>query len=246
MPSYALYCQQLPASPDWEAYLQANSGLPGPCGNLKLARAAADLGSREQFLGWLENTPERAPENTPGCFLAFCGVQGLGRLLSEGEKDWLPRLRGFAGDPRWRVRESVAIALQRWGAVGMPALLVEMTAWAVGSLLEQRAAVAALCEPALLKQPRDASVVLDLLDTITRRLPGQRSGDDFRVLRQALGYGWSVAAAALPQKGLACLEALAELADQDSRWILRENLKKNRLIRLDPAWAAAMQARVAD
>ena len=107
------YRAKLRALEDWDAYLLANSGLPGPRGNLELAQAAADEGSRALFERYLTYTPDRAPVNSPYEFLAFCGVVGLGRLLAGGEPGLLPTLRTFACDPRWRLREAAAMALQR-------------------------------------------------------------------------------------------------------------------------------------
>ena len=71
----------LPAA-DWEPYLLAHSNLPGPRGNLELAAAAADLGDEAQFRRWAGLGPDVAPENTPECFLAFCGVVGLGEVMA--------------------------------------------------------------------------------------------------------------------------------------------------------------------
>jgi hypothetical protein len=69
-------------------------------------------------------------------FLAFCGVVGLGTVLAQGEREMLSLLRRYANDSRWRIREAVAIALQRWGAGDMAGLLEEMILWTEGSLLE--------------------------------------------------------------------------------------------------------------
>ena len=80
----------LPAG-DWDAYLAAGSGLPGPRANLELARAVA----------------EEAPPATVRRYaardeyLALCGAAGLGRLLAEGDpraagERWA-RLRRLAG-----------------------------------------------------------------------------------------------------------------------------------------------------
>ena len=96
-------------------------------------------------------TSELAPTNSPEVFLTCCGVVGLGRLLAEGdERQWKP-LRKHANDPRWRVREAVVLGLQRLGDVDMKRLLGPMMEWGSGNGLEQRAAVAVLCEPRLLK-----------------------------------------------------------------------------------------------
>ncbi len=63
------------------------------------------------------------------------------------------------------------------------------------------------------------------------------------MLRKGLGYCWSVAVAALPEPGKARMERWLASDDPDVRWIMRENLKKARLQRLDPEWVARMQRR---
>ncbi|MFC2113291.1 HEAT repeat domain-containing protein, partial [Bacteroidota bacterium] len=45
-------------------------------------------------------------------FLAFCGTAGLGELIGGGLNEYLPDLRKQASDPRWRIREAVAMGLQ--------------------------------------------------------------------------------------------------------------------------------------
>jgi hypothetical protein len=52
------------------------------------------------------------------------------------------------------------------------------------------------------------------------------------VLRQALGYCWSVAIAADAATGLPLFTALTASKDRDVQWIVRENSKKARLARL--------------
>src|SRR5262249_28182289 len=155
------YRAQLQTESDWDAFLLRESGLPGPRANLELVQAAADEGDEARFRRWLALTADRAPANTPAEFLALCGAVGVGRLIAAGRTDLLALLRAQAADPRWRVREGVALALQRLGERDMPALLREMTAWSTGSLLEHRAVVAALCEPRLLADPAHARATLD-------------------------------------------------------------------------------------
>lgn len=244
MPSVAEYRAQLRSLAEWEPYLLAHSGLPGPRGNLELAHAVALEGDAGQFHRWSCFTADAAPENTPEVFLAFCGVLGLGRLLALGatggaasDPAILQRLRTLASDPRWRIREAVATALQLWGDAAMPALIAEMTAWAAGNCTEQRAAAAALCEPRLLARPDHASAVIQLLDNITTHLAAVptagRKSEAFRILRQALGYCWSVAVAACPETGLPVLRRWLAHPDLDVRWVMRENLRKKRLRAFD-------------
>jgi hypothetical protein len=65
--------------------------------------------------------------------------------------------------------------------------------------------------------------------------------EGFRVLRQALGYCWSVAVVAFPEKGKKMMERWFASEDRDVRWIMRENLKKNRLVRMDAKWVGYWQ-----
>ncbi len=91
-----------------------------------------------------------------------------------------------------------------------------------------------------------AGLALQLLDQITQLLSGveNRKLDDFKVLRKGLGYCWSVAVAANPEFGKPAFEKLLELNDKDVKWIIRENLKKNRLVKMDAAWGHALSARL--
>jgi hypothetical protein len=233
-----IYRHQLRESSDWDQFLLKESGLPGQRANLELVQAVADEGTFGLFQRYLTYTPDRASTNSPEVFLTVCGVVGLGRLLAEGDVDQLAVLRECANDPRWRVREAVAMGLQRWGDANMPELLKAMSDWAKGTLLERRAAAAALCEPRLLNNPKHAKRVLKLLDMITASIVREtdRKSEDFKTLRQALGYCWSVAVVASPLDGKPAMEKWLVNPDPDVAWIMRENLKKNRLERMDAKW----------
>lgn len=223
---------------DWEPYLRGHSGLPGPRANLELARAVADLGDLALFERFADSADE---------YLALCGCAGLGRLAAEGRLDLLPRLRRLASDGRWRVREGVVLGLQRLGDANMPGLLAEMEAWAGGLPLEQRAAVAALCEPRLLRRPADVERVLVVLDRVTESLAAsrERRTEPFKVLRLGLAYCWSVAATALPEAGRAALDRWMATDDPDVRWLLRQNLAKARTNRLGEEWVSSRRSRLA-
>ncbi|MFN8421260.1 MAG: hypothetical protein U0528_18755 [Anaerolineae bacterium] len=243
------YRQKLNSLGDWDSFLLAESGIPGPRGNLELAAAAADVGDESRFRQWLQCTADRAPTNTSGEFLAVCGVIGFGRLLAEGRVDLLSAIRKCAVDIRWRVREAVAMALQRWGDADMNALLTEMEEWSNGSLLEQRAAAAALCEPRLLRQPDQVQRVLAILDHSTASLAQHRNADSkvaeaLLALKKGLGYCWSVAVVASPNNGKQYMEKWLASDNKDIRWIMRENLKKNRLLKMDAAWVESALQRL--
>lgn len=223
---------------DIDAYLLSESGLPGPRGNIELAQAVADWGDEALFEHLLSFKPEVAPVNSPYEFLAFCGTIGMGRLLAEGDIGKFKVIRPLASDPRWRTREGVAMALQRLGMKDMNRLLDEMGLWKEGNPLEQRAAAAALCEPALLKDKGHVVRVLKILDHITASIGSMenRKSEEFIALKKGMAYCWSVATAAYPEEGKKAMERWFSSKDKDIIWIMKENLKKNRLERKEPAW----------
>lgn len=223
---------------DWDDYLMRESGLPGPRGNIELAQAAALEGDEARFNTWLSYTAALAPTNSPREFLAFCGVLGLGEMLAKGRFEIFERLRQHASDPRWRTREAVAMALQKMGRRDMNALILEMKHWSSGNPLEKRAVAAALCEPDLLLERHHARQVLDILNEITASIQEieDRKEENFRALRKGLGYCWSVAVAAHPEMGKPLMEGWMVSSDPDIRWIMHQNLQKNRLRRMDATW----------
>ncbi|HLO28901.1 MAG TPA: hypothetical protein VK249_07200 [Anaerolineales bacterium] len=227
---------------DWVPFLKKESGLPGPRGNLELAYAVAEEGSKAQFEQFLSF---QAEENTPEVFLVFCGLVGLGKLAAN-EPALFEQLRAYASDPRWRIREAVPTGLQLTGDQDMDLLLKEMQKWSKGNWYEKRAAAATLAEPRLLKQPKHARQVLQILDKITAAMEGANPSKDeaFKVLRQGMAYCWSVAVAALPEAGKPLMEKWLDSQDKDIHWVMKENLKKNRLIKMDASWVKKCTARL--
>jgi len=228
---------------DWAPFLRKESRLPGPRGNLELAYAVAEEGSKKQFE---QLVSVRAEENTPEVFLVFCGVVGLGKLAGRDPK-LFERLRQYASDPRWRIREAVATGLQLAGDQNMDQLLREMKKWSKGNWYEKRAAAAALAEPRLLHQPKYVKQALVILDKITASMEeAKEPGEDaFKALRKGMGYCWSVLVAALPEAGKPIMENWLNSRDRDVRWVMRENLKKNRLISMDAKWVQACNKKLA-
>lgn len=216
---------------DVPGYLTSHSGLPGPRANLSLADAFAASAPA----GLIRTLAESADE-----YLAFCGTEGLGRLaLSPADRaDALAGLRRAAADDRWRVREGAARALQLMADTD-PALMHSVVDdWsAAPDAWLARAAVAAICEPDLLESDEAQAVALRVCDRATALLLSDapleadpvRAREAHRVLRQALGYGWSVAIAASPEAGLAAFRGLTANDHPDARWIVRSNHTKARL-----------------
>ncbi|GAB3146994.1 hypothetical protein GCM10027058_05240 [Microbacterium neimengense] len=213
--------RQLPVE-EWATLLDTNSGLPGPRANTSLATAFAVVADESALLALGPRDDE---------FTAMCVATAYGARADEAE--CAAAALHAASDERWRVREGVAIGLQLLGDRAFDLLADLVTAWAESEdPLVQRAAVAAICEPRLLRSPASAAVAVRVCDRATellaQRPASQRRDASVRTLRQALGYGWSVAIAADATAGLPAFLAL-DTSDADVAWIVMENRKKKRL-----------------
>ena len=242
---------------DLRAHLAANSRLPGPRANLELASAfAAAIGgvgtewkaTWTLCAGWTEIPPEEAPTNHPQEFLVFCGARGIGALGEPSParaREALVLLRRISRDPRWRVREAVAMAIQDIVGSQPRAALRDLEDWvAPGAWLEMRAVAAGLAEPRILRERQVAKAALRAHERILHwvRKSDDRTAEPFRILRQCLAYSASVVVAASPEDGFRWLTKLAAARDADVLWILRENLKKGRLVGPFPGRVERIQA----
>lgn len=219
------YREVLAGLDDWVPYLAANSGLPGPRANLSLVAACAEEADLSRALELVATDDE---------FISVCGLVALGRHLGGGDREHLETLHRYAADQRWRPREGVAMALQRAADDDPESAFSVAEAWAGDDdPLVRRAAVATVCEPRLLKNQAFALRALQLLDRVTADLTTmsreERRSPGTRTLRQALGYGWSVAIAAAPEEGMARFRRWEAEDDPDVRWIVKENRKKARI-----------------
>jgi hypothetical protein len=232
------YMEKLQSLEVWDDYLMRESGLPGPRGNLELMYAVAETANEKQLLHFISYTAEKAPVNSPEEFLMACGTVGLGRQLDKGKMEYMKLLRELSSDTRWRTREAVAMALQLFGENHMAELIDEMRLWALGNSYEKRAAAAALCEPKLLKDKVQVSKVLEILDVITQSILEieNRKDEAFIALRKGMAYCWSVAIVYNFDVGSRLFEKWIGCPDKDIRWIIKENLKKDRLKRVNGAW----------
>ena len=223
----------------WDDYLKKNSGLPGPRGNIELAKAFAQTATLMDFKKYIRMDAAEAPENSPEVFLVFCGVLGVGEYLSHAhDGGLLKKLRNLANDQRWRVREAVAMALQVIGRKDINRLIKYCHSWIEGSLLEQRAVIAGICEPDLLGDPKVVDRVFEFLDWATASMIAfeDHRDEDYKVLRKGLSYCWSVAVVSNPVKGKAKIERWIKENHPVINGIMKANLKKKRLKRIDHEW----------
>jgi 3-methyladenine DNA glycosylase AlkC len=219
------------AAPDREAYLRSNSRLPGPRANLELLAVAADEVDRQWAISW---AAAPAGDDPTDVFVIAVALAAQSNSLAAGNDEALALLRHRAADGEWRIREAVAIGLQRLGDDDPGRLAEIATAWAHGSPLESRAAVAAVAEPRLLKSGELVGPALEVMDTATEAVAAAAApvSQDIRVLRQALGYAWSVVVAANPDVAWPRFQRWARSDNADVRWIVAENMRKDRIKRL--------------
>lgn len=230
-------------------YLLKNSNLPGPRANLELLYAFSKNAPIQVIEACLAYNHESL-SNSPEEFVVMCGVVGycVNCISSFTEKkDKLDEvnecLKTFANHSSWRIRESVAIGLQEIAKqTDIYEILHFIEPWCKGTYYEQRAMVATICEPALLKNQTANLVVFDYLLSVTlpfNTYTGPLS-DDQKSLRKALAYGWSVAIVACPDQGKHHFETLLDIKGKHIQWLIKENLKKNRLIKMDQEWVNTM------
>jgi hypothetical protein len=245
-------------SEDLLDYIAANSNLPGPRGNLELAEAFADMIGQyaQEKSGRLWElcatmtavSADEAPVNSPRELIPFCGTVGMGALGAACPTlfaEALAALRVLANDPRWRMREAVPMALQRLIAAHSQRTLNDLERWAAeGSPLEMRATAAGVAEPALLRIDESAQAALELHKAIFERMTefDDRKSDEFKALRKGLGYTLSVVVQALPEEGFAFMHQLVATQDKDVLWIVKENLKKNRLVKNFPTQVESIKS----
>jgi hypothetical protein len=233
-------------------YLIERSALPGPRGNLELAAAFADevrdacvaRGADDSAPAWLlwllvNQHPPATFGFDPASPLQmpqFCAAVATGEwALAVGRVDVGVRvLQDLANSPLWRIREAVAMGLQRALSGAWAATLACVAQRETDATPYQwRAWVAGVAEPALLAGAERAAAALEVheraLAFFRCASPDARRTEPMRTLRQALGYTISVVVAAAPDPGFERMVAWAAWRDPDVTWMLRENLKKKRL-----------------
>ncbi|MBK5115027.1 MAG: hypothetical protein JJE41_15485 [Candidatus Heimdallarchaeota archaeon] len=228
-----------------QEYLVKNSRLPSPRGNLELAYCLYDLTltfNEEKkddlwklFSKLSQISAGTAPVNDPKEFLSFCGIFGIGAIANNYHSylsESLKILKKASSDGRWRMREGTAHVLTKLIKTYQGKVIDRIFPWIKEkNWLLIRAAAAAFADPKLLKDKKLANTAfelhLELIDLILKEK--DRRSIEFRAARKGFAYTFSVVVAALPDKGFEFLESLTLIDDNDIRWILKQNLRKNRL-----------------
>lgn len=242
------------------SYLLGHSNLPGKRGNLELAFTFAEYIEKQypiypiptlNFCEALitENPPSRRITGSEE-FLPFCGVLGLGRIGKidpSKEPEILVRLKSSAQDERWRIREAVAMALQDFMDARPEATFDILRSWInEDSYLLYRAVAAGIAEPRLMKEQVIAHIALELHKAILGKVvrESDRRNSDYNILVKGLCYTLSVVIVGIEREGFAYLNDLLDMNHPIVNKIVRENLKKKRLIRLNAKNVADLQQKM--
>jgi hypothetical protein len=225
-------------------YLKDNSNLPGPRGNLELlysfSKTATEFEIKE-CIKYINDDTDNSPEE----FVAMCGIVGYAVNNKDKNESTLDYIGKFASHNSWRIREAVAMGIQEISENNMLETLKNIKRLKHGNCYEKRAVVAGLCEPKLLTDENITIKVLNILNEITEILNhDNKLTDEEESLRKALAYGWSVAIVHAPEKGKQIFEKLIIKKGKHIKWIIKENLKKNRLVKLDGDWVKEMENRL--
>ncbi|XKM13940.1 hypothetical protein RCS94_01920 [Orbaceae bacterium ac157xtp] len=232
------------SSTEIEKFVIGKSNLPGPRANLTFASEFAKYFQKKDVpdtlwqlvIQWAHISANETQNNSPKEYLPFCAIQALGAHFefTDQQDQLIDILKEAMNDPRWRIKESVAIAFQLIGEHNFNVLEKYFNNWiTTANLLEQRAILAALAHPPILKNNDNAKFALKIADDImlnTINISSQRRrSEEFKVLKKGLNYCLSVFVSALPKEGFLFLEKYAGTDDPDIISIIKSNLSKGRL-----------------
>lgn len=113
------------------------------------------------------------------------------------------------------------------------------------SAFHRRCVIASICEPKVLSNDKAINLAFEALTSSTEyfnNVEGKLSEQEM-VLRKALGYAWSVAIVSDPVNGQRLFSKYLTSKDKHIQWIMKNNLKKNRLVKLDADWVNTVLVR---
>ncbi|MFC2084069.1 hypothetical protein ACFLS9_03350 [Bacteroidota bacterium] len=215
-----------------EKFIVKNSNLPGPRVNLELAFALAEIyNDLDVLLKWAEITEDQADVNNPRSFLAFCAAVCLGKMYTKNkDRKTILLLKKLTNDGRWRMREAVAFGFQYIGEQNFNEIKSIFSEWIKDSNnLEKRAILVSLAHPKFLNED-NAKFCFEITDIVLKQMDRE---NNFDVLNKGLNFTISVFVDADPKPGFSFIKKWIG-NDKVIDRIMKENLKKNRLIKKYP------------
>jgi len=231
-------------------FLVANSGLPGPRGNLTLAAEASrliamDWATKRGFLkGLILDWSASGDE-----YLLFVAHSAIGHVLSGNpeEMEWaVPLLYEANFSPLWRAREGVTFALEALLEDRADLALSLIDEWCkLRDSIVVRNSIVALAHPTQLRRNHAQLDALERYNGIGMEMVAKviDPGDDVKMLAKSLGFTLSVAAEA-DEGYLDEFENWIDCNIKAWRAIIKENLTKARIAKKYPSRIEALLKRI--
>ena len=202
------------------SFLEKESRLRGPAANLSLVKQFADDATAEQVESCL---------GEQSVFVAMCGI------AASRNPDIF---KSAANHENWQLREGAVVGLQKMGRENLDSLYAVFDSWENANLLEKRCIAATLCDSALITNSEMADRILSVLDEYMELIELEKNvkNESYKAFKKAMGYCISVVIAASPERGKEFFEGWMQSPSSEIRWILSENLKHDRLRKVDSQW----------
>jgi hypothetical protein len=146
------------------------------------------------------------------------------------------------------VREGAVVGLQKLGRKNINSLYAVFDSWENANLFEKRCIAATLCDSSLIKTVEMADKILTILHEYMELIELEKNvkNESYKAFRKAMGYCISVIIAASPEKGKEFFEEWMQSPSSEIRWVLSENLKHDRLRKVDSPWVDAQIEALSD
>lgn len=221
--------------------LLINSKLPGKRANLELMWQFAKSTTKVETNLCLQYK-DYDLNNTPEEFVMMCGIIGLCTINKTKPKIALNQIEEYANSSSWRVREAVAMGIQELIQIKTDEVLHILDDWSLKNDKYKRCLIAGLCEPKNLKNKNILDSAFNYLNKFTEEFSSysNKLTEDQKILRKALAYAWSVAIVEDVEQGKSLFAKFVDYNNKNILWIVKNNLKKNRLKKMDEVWVENM------
>lgn len=223
-------------------YLMFDSGLPGKRANLKKVEEFSELveASRldEELFIFIEDLWETDSDgNDKETMLVLSGLLASSHFYMDDKyRDRVTIIfKEAMNDSRWRVREIIQESFKVIARLDYKTLVSYFDSFNSLSPLEYRAIVTTLAHPEILKTEEQKTYSMKkMIESMNAFLEYEKiydkKDDDFVALQKGLSFAISVIVSENSEEGVKILEEYLNKSKIMNK-ILKENLKKNRLIK---------------
>ncbi len=222
----------------WPTFLMEHAFITGNKANIELAETFARVGTLMDFKQFIRINHIEAPEGSAESFLTYCGVLGYGVYLSRYyDYGLLDQLRERANDPRLVIRQAVVKALRYIGRKNFRRLIEYIDYWKIGTPLEQRACLAAVCSSDFIKDRESLLEALELLEWVTATFVENLDwNNNYNILQEEVASCWARIVAENPAKGKQKMERWMKEQHPMVKNIMKRSLLKDSLQAMEKKW----------